>query len=277
MSHRVFPNGYLSSYRQFEFEVVPCDVFRHPQLLDSMREEVFQVAVRSRGWDDEQSLAFFRGNFKIGPLYEANSAVLIRANGTLVGLGGAVNNWHFRDKTIIHLCSLGLLPGVQSRGLLQAIVALLWFSSLQDDELRKNLERGRVYISSITQSPYILAFLNRLFDVYPSPYRTSAPDQDMVEVARQVVARFDAEVPFDPESFILRNECNYFFKRLPYSSDRQINEFCDRCLRYDEGDVFVIVGRIVPDKVNRYVDRIAQHYPELFNALSPCLDYCQQL
>ena len=236
-----------------------------------MREEVFQIAAAARGWDDEQSLEFFRSDFKIGPLYEANGAVLIRANEVLVGLGGAVNNWHVQDKTIIHLCSLGLLPEVQNRGLLQAIVALLWFSCLQENTLRENLDHGRVYVSAITQSPYILAFLSRLFDVYPSPQRTK-PSEDMVGVGQQVAARFDGHIPFDAETFILRNECNYFFKRTPYSSDRQINEFCDRSLRYDQGDVFVIVGRVIPHVIDQYVHRVARHYPELFTALRTCLE-----
>ena len=266
VSKRVFPNSHTASYRQFEFEVVEKEVFRHPQLLDGMREDVFQVAAAARGWEDEQTLEFLRHNFKIGPLYEANAAVLVRTNGTLVGLGAAINNWHTEDKSIIHLCSLGILPAVQRRGLLQAIVALLWFSSLQDSELRKNFERERVYVSAITQSPYILAFLSRLFEVYPSPY-CDAPDEDMVDVARRVATRFDDGVPFDPQTFILRDECNYFYKRTPYSSDRRINDLCDRSLRYDRGDVFVIVGRVVPSVVDRYVDQVASHYPELFNAI----------
>jgi len=271
MSIRVFPNSYAGTYRHFEIEVVQKDVFRYPELLDSMREQIFQIAASSRGWSDKQALESIRHSFKIGPLYEANGVVLIRSNGTLVGLGGSVNNWHTDGKSIVHLCSLGLLPEVQNRGFLPAMVALLWLSSLQDDKLQRNFELERVYISAITQSPYILAFLSRLFDVYPSPHRT-APNEDMVDVARQVARRFDAEIPFDAENFILRNECKFFYKRTPYSSDRQINEFCDRNLRYDQGDVFVIVGRVIPHVVERYVNRVAKHHPELFTALQAGLE-----
>lgn len=261
-----FPNSYIGTYRHFEFEVAQRDVFRYPQLLDDMREDIFRIAAAARGWDDEQALESMRHNFKIGPLYKANGVVLIRANGTLVGLGGSVNNWHTEDKSIVHLCSLGLLPEVQNRGFLQAMVALLWLSSLQDRTLRENFELEHVYISAITQSPYILAFLSRLFDVYPSPHRAT-PDPDMVEVAKQVAARFDGEIPFDAQSFVLRNECKFFYKHTPYSSDRKINEFCDSTLRYDQGDVFVMVGRVIPNVVKRYVNRVQKHHPELFAAL----------
>lgn len=270
MSKRLFPNSYTGTYRNFEFEVVQKDVFKRTHLLDQVREQIFDIAARARGWDDEQGLEVMRRNFKIGPLYEANGLVLIRSNGKLVGLGGSVNNWHIRDKSIVHLCSLGLLPEVQNRGFLQAMVALLWLSSWQDEKLRMNFELERVYVSAITQSPYILAFLSRLFDVYPSPHST--PEEDMVEVAQHVAARFDAEVPFDAEKFILRNECKFYYKNTPYSSNREINEFCDRSLRFDQGDVFVIVGRVIPHVVERYVNHVAKHHRELFSALRAGLE-----
>lgn len=271
MSNRLFPNSYIGMYRNFEFEVVQTDVYKHTHLLDQIREQIFDIAARARGWDDEQGLEAMRRNFKIGPLFEANGVVLIRSNGKLVGVGGTVNNWHVRDKSIVHLCSLGLLPEVQNRGFLQAMVALLWLSSWQDEKLRLNFEQERVYISAITQSPYILAFLSRLFDVYPSPHGT--PDEEMIEVAQHVAARFDAEIPFDAEKFILHNECKFYYKRTPYSSNREINEFCDRSLRFAHGDVFVIVGRVIPHVVERYVAHVAKHHRELFAALRAGLGY----
>jgi len=266
MSNGLFPGSYTGTYRDFEFEVVPNGVFKYPQLLDEVREQIFNIAARARGWDDEQGLTAMRSNFKIGPLYEANGVVFIRSNGAIVGLGGSVNNWHVGDKSIVHLCSLGLLPEVQNKGFLQGMIALLWLISWQDERLRRNFESERVFISAITQSPYILAFLSRIFDVYPLPYRT-LPDEEMVEVAQHVAARFDGEIPFDAEKFILRNECKFFYKRTPYSSDREINEFCERSLRFDRGDVFVIVGRVIPARVERYVNHVAKRHPELFTAL----------
>ena len=271
MSNHLFPTSYTGTYRQFEFEVMERNVFRFPHLLDNMRDQIFSIAAASRGWDDEQALKSMRAHFKIGPLYEANGVVLIRKNGVLVGLGGCVNNWHTADKSIVHLCSLGLLREVQNRGFLGAMIALLWMSSLQDARLRKNFGMQRVYISAITQSPYILAFLSRLFDVYPSP-NVVKPDTHMVDVATQVAARFDADIPFDPMTFILRNECSFFYKRTPYSSNREINKFCDDRLRYDQGDVFVIVGRVIPDLVERYVNQVAMHHPELFTAFKAGLE-----
>lgn len=272
MSFRLLPDSYTGTYRDFEFEVALKGVFKYPPLLDQIREEIFNIAARARGWDDDQGLAAMRRNFKIGPLYEANGLVLIRSNGALVGLGGSVNNWHVQDKSIVHLCGLGLLPEAQNRGFLPAMIALLWVTSLEDETLRKNFVRERVYISAITQSPYILAFLSRLFDVYPSPHRTE-PDDDMIEVAQHVVARFDAGISFDAKRFILRNECKFFYKRTPYSSDRQINEFCDQNLRFDQGDVFVVVGRVLPHLVRRYVNRVSRHHPELFTALQAGLEH----
>jgi hypothetical protein len=268
MSHRLFPESALVSYREFDLELLQSGAFRHPDLLDSIRDEVFNVAARARGWNDPEGLATMRAHFKIGPLYEANALALIRRNACLVGLVGSVNNWHLADKSIVHLCSLGLLPSAQKRGFVPTLLGLLWLWSWQDEVLQRNYANRQVYISGITQSPFILGFLHRLFDVYPSPYR-AAPDREMVEVAQNVVARFDADLILDPERFILRNECRFFYRRIPYSSDRQINEFCDRNLRYSQGDVFLIVGRVVPEAIETHIAWVNAQYPELFDALRP--------
>ncbi|MBI2910352.1 MAG: hypothetical protein HYX92_22130 [Chloroflexi bacterium] len=268
MSHRLFPQSFAAVYRGVDVEVVASGAFEHPHLLDQIREQVLNVAALSRGWDDPQGSETLRRNFKIGPLYEANALMLIRRNGSLVGLVGSVNNWHVDsgDKTIVHMCCLALQPEVQNRGFLQVSMALLWLISQQNDVLRRNYSRQRVYISAITQSPYILAYLQSMFDVYPSPYRARATP-DMTNVAQRVARRFDEHVAFDPSTFILRKECNFFYKRIPYSSNPDINHFCDQNLRYDQGDVFVVIGNVIPSNIDSYIQVVSKRYADLFNIL----------
>src|SRR5205809_676888 len=112
MNRLLFPNSVGFSHRGFEIELVPEGCRRSFHLLEKMQEEVLYVATRSRGWD-EQKLQHMRTHFKLGPLFDANTLVLIRKSGVLFGLAGSVNDWHVEQGSLIHLCSLGLLPEAQ--------------------------------------------------------------------------------------------------------------------------------------------------------------------
>lgn len=261
-----FPDSALVRFGELELELVERDVYRHAGLLDRLKDEVLEIAALSRGWDGPEDLALFRRSFKLGPLYEARALGLVRRAGRLVGLAGSVNDWTVEEGSIVHLCSLGLLPGVQARGLLPALMLLLWEANLRDPVIESNCRQRRAFISAITQSPYILWFLSRIADVYPSPGRTAA-EADEVAVARRVVARFDPHLALDEEGFILRAECEFRYRRIPYSLDRRLNRFCDRKLRYDEGDVFVVIGRVRPEKLEAFRRQVETACPDLVSHL----------
>jgi hypothetical protein len=261
-----FSDSALVRIGEIEFELVERDVYRQAGLLDGLREEVIEIAAASRGWDSPEDLALFRRSFKIGPLYEARALALVRRAGRLVGLAGSVNDWTVEEGSIVHLCSLGLLPDVQARGILPALMLLLWEANLRDPVIESNFHQHRTFISAITQSPYILWFLSRIADIYPSPDRTAA-EADEVAVARRVAARFDSHLALDEEGFILHGECEFRYRRIPYSLDRRLNRFCDRKLRYDEGDVFVVVGRVRPEKLETFCRQVETSCPDLVSHL----------
>jgi acetylornithine deacetylase/succinyl-diaminopimelate desuccinylase-like protein len=48
---------------------------------------------------------------------------------------------------------------------------------------------------------------------------------------------------------VLREECDFFHRRIPYSTDRAVNRLCDERLRYAAGDTFVLVGRARDDAI----------------------------
>jgi len=75
----------------FDFELVPSGLRQHRTIIDRMRDEVLEIAARSRGWDDEASRETMRAHFKLGPLYEANAVGLLRLEGKLVGIAATVN------------------------------------------------------------------------------------------------------------------------------------------------------------------------------------------
>ncbi len=279
MSNLLFPNSIAVAYEDFDLEVVPEECRRYPHLLEEIKEQVLDVATRSRGWDDMSSLQHMRAHFKLGPLYHANSLVLIRRAGKLVGLAGTVNDWHVPQGSIVHLCSLGLLPEAQRRGFLPVLLAILWGVTLQNPRCYEDFQNDRVFATAITQSPYLYALFHRLFALYPSPEREIVPEA-IRQIGKAVVDRFDADLTLDEERLILRDECKFFYRRTPYSSDRKLNAFCDRALRYAQGDVFVLVGKAVSAQVAQYNRVVAGMHPQLFVVLQANLDehgfWCKQ-
>jgi hypothetical protein len=204
--------------------------------------------------------------FKLGPLFQADGLALVWRGERLIGLVGATYQPGPDDGLILHLCSLGLLPEAQNRGFLPALFGLLWEVVNAVPGVDDAHRRARVYLTAITQSPFIMSFLAQVSDLYPAPGRP-APDPDRVAVARRILDRFDPDVAFDPESFVLRNECQFFYRKIPYSTDRQINDYCDARLRYAEGDTFMLVGRVRKERIRRFVRATESAHPDLLYAL----------
>lgn len=266
-----FPGSTIVSIGDLEFELIERHASHARDRLDRLKGEVLAVAAGSRGWTDEAACSFFRKTFKLGPLYETNALALARLSGRLVGLAGAVNDWPVPQGSLVHVCSLGLLPDVQGRGVLPTMMALLWRATLRNPAALDSFHRDRLFISAITQSPYILHFLSRVAAIYPSPDR-DAPDADERAVAERVADRFDPHLAFDAATFVLRRECEFRYARMPWSVDRRLNRFCRERLDIDAGDVFVVVGRVVPAKVEQFTSHVDRAFPELMGALSPALD-----
>jgi hypothetical protein len=260
------PGSRCVEYRGFEVEIAEGGASDSQAALDGLREDVFSLAARSRGWNHPAALDLFRRKFIIEPLYHVDALALIRKGASLVGMAGAVTNWKVHGKSVVHVCSLGLMPEAQGRGFLPALVVALFSRTLGDSPTTSREGCPEVFVSAITQSPYILEFLNQLVAVYPSPYRSEA-SKDEREIARVVAARFAPGVHFDTEKFILRRECEFSYRRTPYSRDRQFNRFCDVSLRYDEGDVFVAVGQVIPTRLRDYCQRAGNRVRELLDLL----------
>jgi hypothetical protein len=265
-----FPGSAIVVNGSTEFELVERDACQSRDLLDALRDEVLEIAAASRGWADADSLTFFRRYFKIGPLYETNALALARQSGRLVGLAGAINDWHVAEGSIVHLCSLGLLPSVQARGILPVLMLLLWQVTLRSPIVDARYRQRRLFFTAITQSPYILDFMSRVGSIYPSPDRLTA-EPDEIAIARHVAARLDPHLAFDEGGFVLRKECEFRYQRLPISQDRRLNQFCIDRLNHDDGDVFVVVGRADPNKIARFSARVMERYPAMVTSFESAL------
>jgi hypothetical protein len=262
----LFRDSRETSFQGFSIEFIRSGAGKRRDLLDQIREDVMRIAFASRGWTDEAAYDRFRGVFKIEPLYETNVLALVRQEGRLVGLAGSVNDWRTPQGSLIHLCSIGLLPQAQARGIIPAMMGALWEVTFQDPQVREDCQRGRGFVTGITQSPYLVGYLHKLFDMYPRPDRT--PDAEIKAVARAVVQRFDPHLPLDEDKLVLRNEAQFFYRRVPYGTNRVLNAFCDSQLRYGEGDVFAVVGRVIPERLAPFRAQLWSRYGELLSAIA---------
>ncbi|GLY30460.1 hypothetical protein [Kineosporia sp. NBRC 101731] len=266
MTGRLFPAGMCASHEDLEIELVAENVHQHTDLLESIRDQVVRLAALSRGWDSAEQLEHFHQVFKLESLFHADSLALLRQEGTLVGLAGVVRDRTPSGASILHVGSLALMPSVQRRGILPVLFGVLWDFLLETPEIHRNVRDGHAYLTAITQSPYIMSFLGAVCDMYPAP-DSPAPDDEQREVARLVVERFDPEVEFDPDTFILREEAQFFYRETPYSSNRALNEYCDSRLRYSAGDTFALVGRMRAEPLDAFRDYCEKAYADLYATL----------
>jgi hypothetical protein len=269
----LLPGSVVAAHDGFQVEMLTGGVNGHSALLERIRPDVLDIAARSRGWTSAEEIAEFSAVFKIEPLFRVDALALIWRDGRVVGLVGTTYHLGPDDSLVLHLGSLGLLPGVQNRGFLPVLFSLLLDLVGDLPGIAERYRRGRVYLTAVTQSPFIMKLLRRVSTLYPSP-GLAAPDEHMVEVAADVMATFEPDVAFDPSSFVLRNEAEFGYRRMPNSTDSLLNELCASTLRYDQGDTFIVVGRVRQTDAERFVRSAARIGGGMFDTLRSALRAC---
>jgi hypothetical protein len=261
----LFTGSTTFTWREFQFEALERDAYKQNQALAQLAPAVLELAARSRGWCSPDEQEGFRRDFKIGPLFEARGLALVWRQEQLVGIAGCVNDWWWGERQLLHLCSLGIAPEAQSRGLLPGLMLLLWSVLLRSPATRLSVARGTTYVSAITQSPYLMHYFDNLFEIFPSPDRE--PDEVVRDLAGAVVDRYDPDVKFEPDKLILRGECRFRYRDLPVARNRRWTAYCLERLDYDRGDVFVAIGKVVPAKLNPILRRTAAMAADLAAAI----------
>ncbi|MER9680388.1 hypothetical protein NKJ23_13795 [Mesorhizobium sp. M0184] len=234
----------------------------HRSQLDAQRDALLKLATLARGWGSEE-VPRMREVFKLEPFHRATSLVLVFDQGRLCGTGGVDANFAEcpPDVTILHLCSLNLLDEQKRTGLAALFMLLL------GEELLAPLPAHRpVYFTSISQSPLVYRLLTRLAKVYPDG--RSTPPDDVREVARVVAARYDPHIPLDADRLVLRNECDFFYRQVPYVADSRVNALFDSELDIAAGDVFVNVGKTDAGSARAAVERYRGRFPKMPEAHS---------
>jgi hypothetical protein len=266
----LFPDSVVVRYESLRIELMVDGARRHPERLETIRDDVLEVAARSRGWVERAEIEAFREVFKIDSLFRTDALALIWSGGHVIGLAGTARETGPAGELILHLCSLGLRAQAQRQGLLSVLFALLWDVQQAWPGTADAYLRGQVYLTAITQSPLIMAFLGRVSDMFPGPDAT-VPDHAMIDLGSHVIDRFEPTVTFDPASFVLRNECLFGYRTIPYSTDSRVNAYCDGRLRYQEGDTFLLVGRARPEAVQAFIERSYESRPALMREMRAAL------
>lgn len=260
------PGGALVSYQGFDFELVPEQAGSDPDAIARLSPSVLHIAACSRGWTTPAEIAELSLTFKLQGLLDADALALVWREGRLVGVAGMVYRLPLERGAIVHLCSVGFLPEAQNRGFMPTLFGLLWEVISRLPRLAGPYRSGEVYLTAITQSPYLMGFLAAVSELQPAPGRPP-PDARTLEVARVVHERFDPEIELDRRTLVLREECEFFYRKVPYGTSREINQFCDSRLRYAAGDTFLAVGRVDPQVIDRLVEVVQRRDPVLFLAL----------
>lgn len=241
------------TYRDHEI-VVLVDAARWRDELEGLEETILGIATRSRGWGDDQ-LPRMRAIFKIYPLYLATSLALIFRGKRLVGIAGCDTDFApVGGGRIVHLCAMNFLPEIQRNG----VLALLMLVMIERVLSRLPSGDGTLYFTSISQSPLVYALLAKISHLYPN--WSEVPPPDVIEAGTAVVAKYDADVAFEPERLILRGECDFFYRDLPDAPDARINAFVRNELDIGAGDVFVPVGRSSRHQLEAYARRFAERF-----------------
>ncbi|RKH56235.1 hypothetical protein [Corallococcus llansteffanensis] len=201
------------------------------------REMFFEDAVRlvaaARGWETPQDVAQLAAHYKFAPLLKADLICVAREGLRVLGLctyrflsgGGA---------RLLHTSNSSMLPELQGKGIMTHIM----YAALS--RFMRRFPEGPHYLTLITQSPVVYGAMHARGQLYPALDGSPAPG-NIQEIGRFLAHEFNPGLTFDEERFVIRNECQFFYKQVPRYRDPKVNTFVDGLLRYREGDVMVLV------------------------------------
>ncbi len=237
--------------------VILHDARCHQDDLKALEGDLLRLATFARGWDID-ILVQMQEVFKVDPFYNATSLVLVFCDGVLLGTAGVDADIAAGPEGghIIHLCSVNLLSKLRTSGIVALLLVLL-----SDRILAKLPQHASLYFTSISQSPLVYSLIAKIARLYPDG--ATQPPPEVVEVARRVAAKYDGHLVLEPDALVLRNECAFFYKDVPYVADPKINRLFDQVLDIPAGDVFVNVGKTSVKEAAQTIERYRYRFQAL--------------
>jgi hypothetical protein len=220
-------------------DLIDADECRGRLTKEMLFNHTIDIVAQARGWQEPADIAKLRESYKFGPMLSASLIFIVRQQEQVTGLC-SVRFLDCDGEAIVHLSNASLLPGRQGNG----VMMMVGLSALSRYNARLAPQGKQCrYATCITQSPVVYGALFAHGTMYPSLSSEPAPES-IKTIARYIAHEFNPGLPFDEDRFILRNECQFFYKVVPRYRDPRVNELFDSSLRYYEGDVLVLVLKL---------------------------------
>lgn len=207
------------------------------------KEMLFEDAIRlvaiARGWTKEEEIAELRKTYKFNPFLAANMICIAHRGRDVCGLV-TFRYFDVDGEPIMHVSNSSMTPELQGKN----AMTYMAFAGLA--KARARLEgKGppRQWVTLITQNPVVYGIFSSRGEMYPPMDGSPIPD-DAKKVAAFIANEFVPSVTFEPETNILRNECQFFYSQIPRWKDDRVNQWFDKNLRYYEGDTIVMVMKM---------------------------------
>lgn len=207
------------------------------------KEMLFEDAIRlvaiARGWTKEEEIAELRKTYKFNPFLAANMICIAHKGREVCGLV-TFRYFDLDGEPIMHVSNSSMTPELQGKN----AMTYMAFAGLA--KARARLEgKGppRQWVTLITQNPVVYGIFSSRGEMYPPMDGSPIPD-DAKRVAAFIAKEFVPTVELDPETNILRNECQFFYSQIPRWKDQRVNDWFDKNLRYYQGDTIIMVMKM---------------------------------
>lgn len=221
---------------------ITLDVLYEPRgrvTKEMLFEDAIRLVATARGWTKESEIDEMRKTYKFNPFLVANMICIAHRQGQVCGLV-TFRYFDVDGEPVMHVSNSSMTPELQGKN----AMTYMAFAGLA--KARARLGEGappRQWITLITQNPVVYGIFSSRGEMYPPIDGSPIPD-DAKKVGAFIAKEFVPTVHFDPETFILRNECQFFYSEIPRWKDDRVNQWFDRNLRYYEGDTIVMATKM---------------------------------
>jgi len=249
-----------SEKRTLEFAGLRVEVIDNPRQhlrKEDIFDQVIEVVAEARGWQQASEKTALRQTYKFKPFLDDDTVFIIRQDGQARGFC-SFRRFTSGTDHVIHMSNAAMAPDLQARGAM-LFVGLFYPAFLSDRraDFLQNVILENQYVTFISQSPVVYGAMRKRGVLYPDVDGRPAPE-NVRDIARLIANEINPHLEFNPETFVIRKECSFFYKDVPRYSDPAVNEFMDRSLRYADGDVVVGVLRVSTDAVRSVFRQLAR-------------------
>lgn len=202
-------------------------------------EDAIRLVANARGWSKPSEIEEMRKTYKFNPFLVANMICIAHKKGEVCGLV-TFRYFDVDGEPVMHISNSSMTPELQGK----SAMTYMAFAGLAKARSRLGDNAPpRQWVTLITQSPVVYGIFSSRGQIYPPIDGSPIPD-DAKKVGSFIANEFVPTVQFDPETFILRNECQFFYSDIPRWKDERVNRWFDTNLRYNEGDTIVIAVKM---------------------------------